>query len=79
MEVTSQKPALMNTTPGTWIFTIEAPQEGGEYFLSATQNGQQNNQQSVTQSTEFSIESVSLREQFPLPNHTPGDYNFTSV
>lgn len=82
MKASSQNPAVMNTTPGTWIFTIDAPQEGGEYFMSAIQDAQstsQSGQQRVTQSSDFSLQSASMREKFPLITPDLLDWNITHV
>ena len=82
MPITSLKPAVMNVTPGIWIFTIDAPNQGGEFYLSATQSGTQNsqgNQQTVSQSFESSsLESASSRGPFSIITSKSESHNETT-
>jgi len=38
VKVTDKEPGVMNVGPGIWVFTIDSPDQGGLYSLSASQN-----------------------------------------
>ena len=68
VKVPSKKSAVLNVGPGPWIFTIEAPNVGGVYYLIAWQNAT-TDQQTITRSSEMSYESATLAA--PLVNTSP--------
>ncbi|HWQ66305.1 MAG TPA: hypothetical protein VN372_05480 [Methanospirillum sp.] len=65
--VTSNEPVVLDVGPGIWVFTIDAPDQGGVFYLTAIQNSR-NRPQTVSQSTSVSLQSVSLAE--PEPTET---------
>ncbi|MFH0967083.1 MAG: hypothetical protein V1862_05320 [Methanobacteriota archaeon] len=69
MKVTSLTPTVMKVGPGIWVFTIDSPDQGGAYSLAAFQNADEN-QQTVSQSSDIALQSVTYAEPFPTANTT---------
>jgi len=69
MKVTSLNPAVMKVGPGIWVFTIDSPDQGGAYSLAAFQNADEN-QQTVSQSSDVALKTVTYAEPFPTTNTT---------